>query len=862
MKIRIATILGLVLLIGPVTILAADNPDLLFAQQSGINYQKFCQEYSKQSKDFQTKYRGVYLKNCLKLNQPVAVPPKKEQGKAVPPAQQAPDQKKDEVKPPKGQPDVIPVKKRSAPTPQQPEIKPAEKKEPKIKRPIPVLRPTLPETKKGPLPVVKTNKDQKQAAADLAIASFKTPASAKAGEDISKKIKLSIENRGSGSAPGTQSSRTKGYTVYLVLSRDQSVPVNVAASAGKFKEDLLLKDGSAVKTQALEPGGQFRFPTAKIVIPNDTPAGNYYLCARIDPWNRVKETDEKNNLSCRSIRITGAPNVALTESDVPGVEIPREERQPSIPVLPADRQLLDYRLENTLRLNGDALGPVTVRIGDEATVSWELPAENEADGIYLRITNDSRRTWCSDTVAGHGLPGSGHFTGAPSGAQSIRFNDAEAYPAPHPPRPYNRYYMLGCLWRDGGYTGEYTNTVEFHLESAFVASEELVSPVPPETVLPDLYFRHVQLIRSGADRNRLSIRVGVDFPRGYEPPGGTFPYLVFLFRPETWTGSGLHNLRNGLSAALGDPHAGVGQVRDLGFNRYGDNIVTDFALPDDRTYIVLVTMNLEGESRYTEHNYRNNIAVRMLGLTADTSESDVILDLWPEREGPGWALITVLYALQSRSSGVMSLQLFPDADDIGESPVAGQDFISCTTDQGSRYEPARQGVNRRASFLCRRSESSGSYLERARVRLESGAGTGELARAFFPFYRNWREEGSTPILPDLVGDFNALTTASNRFAGEVVVIVSNQGSLRARNTTEALFQIRSTHSGSGAVLYEQPITVSRLQPGTREVNRILIPSHINIDGASARLVVDYGGALFETDESNNSVTGPMPAPAD
>jgi outer membrane biosynthesis protein TonB len=291
--------------------------------------EKFCQEYSKQTKNFQKKYRGVYLKNCLKLNQPVAVPPKKEQTQTAPPSQQALDPKKDEVKPPQNQPEVKPVKKRPAPIPQQPEVKPAEKKEPEIKRPIPVLRAPLPETKKAPLPVVKTQ--QQQAAADLVIAAFKAPASAKPGEDISKKIQLSISNQGSGTATGSALSRTKGYTVYLVLSRDQSVPVNVATQAGKFQEDLLLKGGAKVKTEDLGSGEQFSFPTTNVVIPKDTPAGNYNLCARIDPWNRVKEINEKNNLTCIAISITGAPKVALTDSAVPGPKTPRDDPQRSMP---------------------------------------------------------------------------------------------------------------------------------------------------------------------------------------------------------------------------------------------------------------------------------------------------------------------------------------------------------------------------------------------------------------------------------------------------------------------------------------------------------------------------------------------------
>lgn len=69
MRITSTLVLSLAVLFWPGNILAAGSQELLLVRQSSINYQKFCQEYSKQSKDFQKKYRGVYLKNCLKLAQ-------------------------------------------------------------------------------------------------------------------------------------------------------------------------------------------------------------------------------------------------------------------------------------------------------------------------------------------------------------------------------------------------------------------------------------------------------------------------------------------------------------------------------------------------------------------------------------------------------------------------------------------------------------------------------------------------------------------------------------------------------------------------------------------------------------------------
>jgi uncharacterized repeat protein (TIGR01451 family) len=156
MKIKIAAIIALALLMGAETMLAADSRKLPVSRQSGINYQKFCEQYPKQSKGYQKQYRGVYLKNCRQQGQSVAVPPKSQQIRAVPPSQQAPVPKQDTVKAPKKQPVIKPAQKEPSLTPQQPAIKSTQEKMFEIKRPVPVLRAPLPPTKKAPVLVPNT----------------------------------------------------------------------------------------------------------------------------------------------------------------------------------------------------------------------------------------------------------------------------------------------------------------------------------------------------------------------------------------------------------------------------------------------------------------------------------------------------------------------------------------------------------------------------------------------------------------------------------------------------------------------------------------------------------------------------------
>jgi hypothetical protein len=142
MKIKIIAILGLILLIGTKAVLAFDSRKPFFTKNSGLTYGKFCKEYPNQSKDFQKQYRGVYLKNCLKQEQPVGAASKKQQTKATRPSKQ------DEVKPAKKQPVIKPAQKEPSLTP----------KKTGIKRPSLVLSSPLLKNRKALFPVGKTRK--------------------------------------------------------------------------------------------------------------------------------------------------------------------------------------------------------------------------------------------------------------------------------------------------------------------------------------------------------------------------------------------------------------------------------------------------------------------------------------------------------------------------------------------------------------------------------------------------------------------------------------------------------------------------------------------------------------------------------
>ncbi len=142
-------------------------------------------------------------------------------------------------------------------------------------------------------------------APDLSVG-IKCPGSARAGQDLGKSIAVRVENQGN--APAGE------FSVDLVLSNDTNVPVQLAAYAENYHDNILLKGGrehvnglAAGVILPLTLNGSNR-------IPADTPAGDYYLAAVVDPGKTVREKNEANNVALCRIHITRpeAPDLAVT----------------------------------------------------------------------------------------------------------------------------------------------------------------------------------------------------------------------------------------------------------------------------------------------------------------------------------------------------------------------------------------------------------------------------------------------------------------------------------------------------------------------------------------------------------------------
>jgi hypothetical protein len=139
---------------------------------------------------------------------------------------------------------------------------------------------------------------------DLVVRILGVPATANAGEDIGPVLKVVAKNIGGSTAAGTSTAGENGYMIDLVLSTDVNVPEGFATFSASFLEDALLAGGRISNTQNLAGSASTGYPVGA-VIPSDTPPGLYLLCARIDPANKIAESNETNNVGCAKLKITG-----------------------------------------------------------------------------------------------------------------------------------------------------------------------------------------------------------------------------------------------------------------------------------------------------------------------------------------------------------------------------------------------------------------------------------------------------------------------------------------------------------------------------------------------------------------------------
>ena len=131
---------------------------------------------------------------------------------------------------------------------------------------------------------------------DLTIAISQCPGTVKAGQELGASFVVQATNSGSVAV------KQVGVDIVLKKAPRCGGPVDWAVYSPNFSDGVLLKGGrefidlNAGQTVPVKLNGMN-------VIPADTPAGTYFLCAVVDAGNKVAESNENNNCGCCQIVI-------------------------------------------------------------------------------------------------------------------------------------------------------------------------------------------------------------------------------------------------------------------------------------------------------------------------------------------------------------------------------------------------------------------------------------------------------------------------------------------------------------------------------------------------------------------------------
>ncbi len=122
--------------------------------------------------------------------------------------------------------------------------------------------------------------------------------------DENPRVIVIARNNGQSIAPGTIGTRDpdNGLMIDVVLSSDREMPTEPAIFSPNFAEDVMVRGGRISQTVDL-PLNAAKNYSITAEIPADTPPGVYFLCARIDPFNKVAESIEANNVACTPFNV-------------------------------------------------------------------------------------------------------------------------------------------------------------------------------------------------------------------------------------------------------------------------------------------------------------------------------------------------------------------------------------------------------------------------------------------------------------------------------------------------------------------------------------------------------------------------------
>jgi hypothetical protein len=218
---------------------------------------------------------------------------------------------------------------------------------------------------------------------DLRVAQIIAPASAEAGQYIGPQLKTTIQNSGDAPAPGTLGTLNppKGFQVDFVFSKDNTAPVKYAVLSSNFVEDMLMLGYRFSRTKDLAAKGVASYPQGTgfpddARIPPDTKPGNYFVCVVVDPGKVVPESNENNNVMCKSIVIT-------PQKTFPDLTIKQYQ------VVDAKQGKIKYLLKN--QGNADAPACIVdtwlpIKPGSEEHYHRTSPAIAKGQEVWMEVT--------------------------------------------------------------------------------------------------------------------------------------------------------------------------------------------------------------------------------------------------------------------------------------------------------------------------------------------------------------------------------------------------------------------------------------------------------------------------------------------
>lgn len=124
-----------------------------------------------------------------------------------------------------------------------------------------------------------------------------------AGENFANQLVTTIKNSGV-----TPVAETVPIIVEFSISEDFIEPAGVAMPSDTYKNDALIINGRhEVQTGFLND--TTITPTFDTLsIPADTPAGEYHICAWVDPANTIEDDSNRNNNNdCIKVNVKAAP---------------------------------------------------------------------------------------------------------------------------------------------------------------------------------------------------------------------------------------------------------------------------------------------------------------------------------------------------------------------------------------------------------------------------------------------------------------------------------------------------------------------------------------------------------------------------